>query len=365
MKIALCTTTIHVPHALKLMRKCSDGRFSNVKFFVVGDEKSPHTQIEVLCDACDSGKSWDVPSQSFKHEDAYMRQHHGNAEYYDVDRQKGLNYKCSEAIGWSSLSRRNIAFLEALRWGADIVYAWDNDNVNVDLNHFAHLSVLDRPFNGIKVTGDKGWFDPGQLLIPATRHRGFPYARPVSKHASPVVDARVGVAAGLVIGDPDIDATTRLEVRPDIGAVHILGSTGVVVECHTWTVFNSQNTAVIRELIPAWFMMPGVGRHDDIYASLIVQRVARERNLHVHFGPPFTYQQRNKHDLVTDLRAELDGMENVCKLATLLDAIILPGKSVIEDVRIIYTQLRNCAFIPLGAATAGLTWLEDCEEIFK
>jgi hypothetical protein len=67
----------------------------------------------------------------------------------------------------------------------------------------------------------------------------------------------------------------------------------------------SPNTAVIRELIPAWFMMPGVGRHDDIYASLIVQRVARERNLHVHFGPPFTYQQRNKHDLIKDLRAIL------------------------------------------------------------
>ena len=104
-------------------------------------------------------------------------------------------------------------------------------------------------------------------------------------------------------------ATPLLELRegPMSGSVHILGATGVVVDLHTHTVFNSQNTAVIRELIPAWFMMPGVGRHDDIYASLIVQRVARERGYHVHFGPPFTYQQRNEHNLVTDLRAEIDG----------------------------------------------------------
>ena len=154
-----------------------------------------------------------------------------------------------------------------------------------------------------------------------------------------------------------------MEVRPDIGAVHILGSTGVVVDSHTWTVFNSQNTAVIRELIPAWFMMPGVGRHDDIYASLIVQRVMRERDLHVHFGPPFTYQQRNPHNLITDLRAEIDGMENTQKLADLLDSIRLPAKSVIDDTRIIYEKLCGCGFIPEESAHAGLVWLEDVESV--
>jgi hypothetical protein len=109
--------------------------------------------------------------------------------------------------------------------------------------------------------------------------------------------------------------------------------------------------------------MPGVGRHDDIYASLIVQRVARERNLHVHFGPPFTYQERNKHDQIADLRAEIDGMENVCKMAKLLDAIILPGKSVIEDTRGIYRCLLDCTFISRAAVKAGLIWLEDCEGV--
>jgi hypothetical protein len=339
MKIALCTTTIHVPHALKLMRKCS----ADVRFFVAIDEQTP----EEAANFC----TYDIDNTQVVFMDAAQR------------------WKCASAIGTRTLARRNLAFLEALKWGADVIYSWDNDNVPVGLDHFEHIDHTfdtyggNRHFNGIKVTGDKGWFDPGQLLIPATRHRGFPHARPVSKHASSVVDARIGVAAGLVIGDPDCDATTRMEVRPDIGAVHILGSTGVVVERHTWTVFNSQNTAVIRELIPAWFMMPGVGRHDDIYASMIVQRVARERNLHVHFGPPFTYQQRNEHDQIADLRAEIDGMENVCKMAKLLDAIILPGKSVIEDTRGIYRCLLDCTFIPRAAVEAGLIWLADCEGV--
>ncbi len=331
MKIALCTTTIHIPHALKLIRKCS----ADVKFFVAGDEKSPHSAI--------------ITAQTGI----------GNYEYLMPGSQK--KWKCSEVIGWSTLSRRNIAFLEALKWGADVIYSWDNDNLPADLDHFTHFERWWS--SGINIASETGWFDPGSLLIPATRHRGFPHNKPVSKMASPVIDAPIGVAAGLVIGDPDIDAVTRMEHSADIGSVHILGSTGVIVDRGTWTVFNSQNTAVIRELIPAWFMMPGVGRHDDIYASLIVQRVARERHLHVHFGPPFTYQERNQHDLIADLRKEIDGMENVQQLADLLDSLILPAKSVIEDVRIIYEQLRYCPFLPIESVDAALLWLEDVESV--
>lgn len=351
MKIALCTTTIHVPHALKLMRKCS----ADVEIFVA---------IEATCAA---DKIIDVVES---------KEVLGRAVTRGTHPPNG--WKCSESIGWNTLARRNIAFLEALKWGADVIYSWDNDNIPIGTDHFDVLHelfefrrsrVVDNwmhspgdpvKFSGIKVAGDNGWFDPGTLLIPATRHRGFPHAILRSKLAQPVVNARIGVAAGLVIGDPDIDATLRLERSPDIGAVHLLGQTGVVVDLQNYTVFNSQNTAVIRELIPAWFMMPGVGRHDDIYASLIVQRVARERGLHTHFGPPFTYQQRNEHNLITDLRKEIDGMENVEKLADLLDSIILPARDVIEDTRIIYETLVGCSFIPEQAVKAGLMWLIDC-----
>lgn len=369
MRIALCTTTIHIPHALKLMRKCSPDKFSSVKFFVAGDEKSPHEDIEAMCEATDSGKNWDVVSQSFKHEDAYMREHFGNSEYYDVERQIALGYKCSKSLGWNTLARRNIAFLEALKWGADVIYSWDNDNIPINVDHFGIIdNTFEYSFDGIKVSGAdvwsaKPWFDPGSLLIPRTRHRGFPHDYERKTNVHPVTDAKIGVAAGLVIGDPDIDAVTRMEHRPDIGQVHLLGQTGVVVDPDTWTIFNTQNTAVVRELVPAWFLMPNVGRHDDIYASLIVQRVGRERGYHVHLGPPFTFQARNPHNLIADLRKEIDGMEGVEKLADLLDQIQLPGRTVLEDVRLIYGTLLQCDFLPKTSVEAGLEWLEDVEGV--
>jgi hypothetical protein len=340
MKIALCTTTIHIPHALKLLRKCS----ADVWFFVAGDIKTPV--------AITKGREC-VVQQVLGLSDSNW-QYHGPDEFY--------RWKCSEVIGWNTIARRNIAFLEALKWGADVIYSWDDDNIPVTTGHFGQLRMaLGPPFNGIKVSGVDGWFDPGTLLVPPTRHRGFPYDKRPSLRASSVTDAKIGVAAGLVIGDPDIDATTRMEKSPDIGSVHILGSTGVVVDPGTWTVFNSQNTAVIRELMPAWFMMPGVGRHDDIYASLIVQRVARERGYYVHFGPPFTYQQRHEHNLVTDLRAEIDGMEGVSKLALFINDTELSGVSVLEDTRLIYEALSWSNLVPDDSVRAAMAWLEDCE----
>ena len=111
MKIALCTTTIHVPHAIHLMRKCGP----DVKFFVAGDEKSPHTDI--------------ITAQTGL----------GNYDYLLPGAQ--TKWKCSGPIGWNTLARRNIAFLEALKWGADVIYSWDNDNIPTRPYHFV-------PFDG-------------------------------------------------------------------------------------------------------------------------------------------------------------------------------------------------------------------------
>lgn len=331
MKIALCTTTIHVPHALKLLRKCSP----DVQFFVAVEKDAP----DKLC------------------ADIYELGAHG----FIAGTGK---WKCSEAIGWNTLARRNIAFLEAVKWGADVIYSWDDDNIPVWLDHFDSIErILSQPFNGIQVSGADGWFDPGTLLIPPTRHRGIPHHLRPSRRASTVTDARIGVSAGLVIGAGDADATTQIEHKPDIGQVHILGATGVVVKPETWTVFNSQNTSVIRELIPAWFLGPGLNRHDDIFASQIVQRVMRDRDYHVHFGPPFTFHERNTHNLVKDLRAEIDGMENVEKMASLLDGIKLPGISVIDDTRIIYDALSRTNWYSAKAARAAAAWFEDCESV--
>jgi hypothetical protein len=333
MNLFLCSTTIHTPLALKMMRAC----YGSGPFVVAGDHKTPREAYEMVL-------SLDNTSVCLP--------------------ESGHKWKCSEAIGFNTLSRRNIAFLEALAQGADAIIAWDTDNYPLDTAYFAHFDrIMANPFNGIKIDGKDGWFDPGQYLVPHAAARGFPMQRKHRPHYAPVTDAKVGMASGLIINEPDIDAITRMVQQPVVGDVALLAQTGCVVDPHTWTVANTQNTCVIRELIPAWFLAPGVGRMDDIYAGLVVQRVARERGYHVHFGQPFVLQERHDHDLLVDLHAEIAGYSNVIKMADLLDSILLVGRNVVADVRVIYSALAHASWYPPAAVTAAMAWLEDVEGV--
>jgi hypothetical protein len=339
-KVALVTTTIHVPAVLALYRRLDP----SVEFFVAKDLKTPTGAI---------GFCAGLP----------------NCHVIEGD-----EWACSELIGWNTCGRRNIAFLEALKWGADVVVTVNDDDLPIDEDYFRNFRAIwdptlifhRCPFNGIEVSSQTGWFDPGSLLIPSARHRGFPITHQSSLHCAPVIDAKVGVAVGLLVGMPDVDATTRIE-NPGL-RVHQtskLLDAGVVVAPSTRTVFNSENTALLREFVPAFFHMPGVGRHDDILASLVVQRVMRDRGYRVHLGQPYCWQERNPHSLLVDLKSEIFGMERTVEFADWLDAqIAYQGGTVLGDVRIIYQAMRDeLTWMPEIAWRAGLAFLDDCERI--
>jgi hypothetical protein len=100
MDIVLFTTTINCPTVLRQYR-ASD---PDVLFIIAGDLKTPHEEIRALCAEL------------------------GNAVYLDPPQQDALGYKCSGVLGWKTIQRRNIALLEAIRSGADVVVSIDNDN---------------------------------------------------------------------------------------------------------------------------------------------------------------------------------------------------------------------------------------------
>lgn len=358
MKIGLVTTTVNVPRVLALYRRLDP----TVEFFVTADNRTPVAAQE-FCASLD------------------------NCRFYSPQDQRDLGYACSDLIGWDTCGRRNVAFLEALKWGADVVVTVNDDDIPMDgdyLDYFTEvlagrswltakygeqkLVKSCRDWSGAEVSSPFRWFDPGSLLVLPTRHRGFPSEVPSSFMAKPVVDAKVGVAVGLCLGDPDVDATTRIEnLGLRVHSTSKLLDAGVVVDPSTRTVFNSENTALLREFLPAFFHMPGVGRSDDILASLVVQRVMRDRGCHVHFGQPYVWQQRNPHKLLDDLKVELFGMQHTTNFAQYLDSPLIAekiaGKSVVEQVRAIYDDMRGCVDFPEVAWRAGLAWCDDCERV--
>ncbi len=340
MRIALVTTTINVPKVLELYRSFGHA----IGTFVIGDIKTPHADAAFLCKAI-------------------------GAEYYAPDRQDKLGYACSDLIGWNCIQRKNIGYLEALKWGADIILTTDDDNLPIDPHFFFHLlQPFQHGFSGIEVSSPTGWFDSGQLLTPTVRHRGLPIDLVNSVPAlNPVTNVNVGVVAGLWVGDADVDAAHRIAIPPQVHSATALAQAGVVVHPGTTTVFNAQNVAFRRELAPAMFLAPGLGRSDDIFASLIAQRVMREHGMQVRIGKPFTacWQDRSTESLLADLADEHFGMGHVAHFADALSKIELTKNygTPLEQVRFIYSEMNLFWWWPARATECALSWLDDCEKV--
>jgi hypothetical protein len=345
MKIALITTTINIPKVLSLYRMHSpndDGR--GVRFFVAGDLKTPKEAYD-FCYAL--GGITCIPAA------------------------ENSQFKCEKLLGWNTITRRNIALLEALRWGAELIISVDDDNFPLSTTYFQDFANLfTHDFNGLKVGDPKGsWFDAGQWQWPRDGidpvvQRGFPQDRMSDERIGVTTNAKVGLAQGTILGDPDTSAVDRMSRHPMVHNVSELFQSGFVVDNGTWTVCNTQNTAVLAEFAPALLCCPQFGRYDDIFASLICQRIMCERGYVTHFGKPFVWQQRNPHDLVKDLQAEMFGMEHIVHLATVLDEIPALPKDI-HPVRAIYNTLSHVTWFPKGANELAQAFMDDVESVMQ
>ena len=95
----IVTTTINPPTlaTIKYSRK------EDWTLIVVGDTKTPHYEYENL-----------------------------NCIYLSPEYQEKTYPELSDTIGWKSIQRRNIGFVEAYNRGADIVATVDDDNIPYD-----------------------------------------------------------------------------------------------------------------------------------------------------------------------------------------------------------------------------------------
>lgn len=308
--IALVTTTINIPHVLRRYREIGP----DVAIIVAGDMTTDPGCPE-LCEEI-------------------------GARYLGPIEQEKLYPALSDLIGWRSIQRRNIATLEAIRSGADIVVSIDDDNEPVTPDYFR---IIDRVFAGdMHIDGlasGYDWFNPGVFGATGYYYRGYPYSlrgADSSLYVRPGLamewDGRVGVLNGLVMGDPDINATERMERHPDVKGYRANKPIAINPR-ETWAPINSQNTAYVRELSPLSAVIPGIGRYDDVWGSYVAQAVMRATDYHVAYGPPFVRQERNPHNLISDLKAELYGMEHTEAFTAMLRAIgSVAGASVVNEL---------------------------------
>jgi len=247
---------------------------------VVGDKKTPHVEYERL-----------------------------NCIYLSPEEQEKKYPDLSEAIGWNSIQRRNIGFVEAYNLGAEIVATVDDDNIPYD--NWGKNVVVGQTVEIDFYKTDLGVFDP----LSATEytniwHRGYPIELVPLRDAITYggkLKRRVLVQADLWDGDPDIDAMARLSMKPIVKFDKIQGPYGST----SISPFNSQNTFLAREVIPYYSVFPYVGRMDDIWGSYILQHYFPNS---VCYNKASVYQDRNVQDLITNLEKEIIGYRYTSEL---------------------------------------------------
>ena len=234
----------------------------------------------------------------------------------------------------NSFARRNLADLYAYINGYDLMIRIDDDNFPMSDNFFMEHSITGTNQNLNVVSASSGWFNVCEVLTDKQSipfyPRGFPYESKWVEQQISVTEEniKVGLNGGLWLGDPDVDAITRL-VKP-IDAInfnHSVYGKNFALCKNTWSPINTQNTSYIRELIPIAFVSPYSGRFDDILCGYFMKKIMDHLDLYVSFGLPLLNQVRNIHNLWSDLDKERVGSQTSQKLTDIIKSIELKSNN--------------------------------------
>jgi len=273
---AIVTTSIFPPS--EATRKFA--KMEGWKLFVAGDKKTPHEEYLKL----------------------------EGIEYLTPEYQESTYPELSDLIGWNCIQRRNLAYVEAYKQGAEVIASVDDDNI--PLTGWGQNLMLGKDLSIAKYTPLKyPAFDP----LSATSyknlwHRGYPFAWVHGKNdrSAEIGQITPDIQANFWNGDPDVDAICRIEHNPlcDFSNDIFPFFSNVI------SPFNSQNTFFTRKSIKDFYVFPFVGRMDDIWGSYYCQSQGHK----VVYGEPTVYQERNEHDLMVDFNKEVCGYENAHKI---------------------------------------------------
>lgn len=323
MKLFLATTTINVPSLLRAYAQeaaeLAAKRAFSFEFVVAGDRKSP-LQVAPLLEELQSLYGVKMTYLSPAAQQELLLNNKALKSYLDFD----------------CIQRRNLAGYFAYINAADFIVYIDDDNLMGDHGYFSHHLEAMNLTQGPAISCPSGFYNimsgatgyhSGDWLFP----RGFPFKDRNKKSSSQQKNfmGRICANAGLWTEEPDIDAVSRIAGRPLIDK-YSLKNASTVLAPGTWSPINSQNTCFRAEFLPTYYLSSHVGRYDDIFAGYVLQRIAMELDFAVSFGEPVVRQERNEHDLLSDLNLENTGMKVIDYFLEEIRGYSLKGNSIQE-----------------------------------
>ncbi|MDG6997810.1 MAG: hypothetical protein JRN15_01705 [Nitrososphaerota archaeon] len=326
-------TTINLPNNLYDFKRLD--RKGEWDYLVVGDLKTDHEAVREICREI-------------------------GGIYLSPEDQEKLGFTHSAALGWNCIERKNIGYLFALKENYELIGSLDDDNFPTE-DWFERVKLGHSEEDVYE--SNTGWLNVADWADVPYKLRGFPvhlfHQKPeIRVHESHV---NIGIQSGLVLGDPDTDALTRIVNRPTVSRY---SRSNFCLAEETMCPYNTQNTVLVRELVSANMMWAACGRYDDIFASYVGQKIAWKHGYHVRYGDPLATQRRNDHNLVRDLKDEILGMEIQETFLQAIADVKLKGHSPVEDlVDIVYFLLERIPLLPRSLKTLVDTWFYDVNKI--
>ena len=297
MKIAITLTTINIPYVIEdYIENIKKFSHNDIEFIIVTDNKTP-AEAKDYTEKLSKRFGVKINYLDLKFQKEYLKRFQAFEKY----------------LPYNSFARRNIADMFAYEEGFDTIIRVDDDNYPTDEDFISFHKNIGKKININVVSSTSGWFNICSELVDKNSiefyPRGYLYDKRWIESSINVNNKNVKLVlnAGLWLGDPDIDAITRL-ARP-IDAIKYKRSFGdqFALDKNTWSPINTQNTAYSREIIPAAFVPPNVGRYDDIWSGYLLRKISDHFDEYVSYGSPLLFQKRNVHNLWDDLNKELNG----------------------------------------------------------
>lgn len=276
MKTALVVTSISAPNPV--LRSLAEGSLRHGwDFIVAGDTKSPPDfQLE-------------------------------GCRFLSVEAQQGSRHSLGRICPIRSYARKNIAYLEAIASGANVIVETDDDNFPRESFWTPRVKrVACRPVELSAWVNVYAYFSQS-FIYP----RGLPldHARDTTPAPGALMETDCPLQQGLADANPDVDAVYRMlfPLPFDFDA----NVESVALHSGAWCPFNSQNTTFFEEIFPLLYLPAHCSfRMTDIWRSFVAQRVLHHLGFPVLFHEATVWQERNDHSLHRDFCDEIPGYQH-------------------------------------------------------
>ena len=285
---------------------------------------------------------------------------HPNTTFVSLDDQFKDFGEFAKLMPENIYPRKNCGYIRAIQDGADIIVDTDDDNLPYDDWKFPELAADGAEFDSLP--DDLGMVNIYELF--SKQHiwpRGlelnliskrFDLDKKLGKG-----QAKVGVWQALADKDPDVDAIYRLvgnkqcvfDKRPPV----VLGK-------GTFSPYNSQNTATVKELFPLLYLpFSTTFRFTDILRGWVAQPIMWQHGYHLGFTEATVYQDRNAHDYFSDFLQEIPMYTQQARAIEIATELASANDSVADNLHKVYTALAQENIVAQEEVKGVELWLKE------